>query len=125
MTIRKKTRPIPIETDESTEKTVIRVRRGALRRFDLLKQKSAGLPVDITWDRRTDERREATATSAGHGTDRRRKERRQPPPFTWDVADFVVVGDRTPRADVAETDAASTEGEISPRRSRRRREDSQ
>jgi hypothetical protein len=71
---------------------VIRVRRGALRRFDHLKQKSTNLPVDIEWDRRTSERR-AGGTEAG--TDRRRTERRQKPPFTWDSADFVVVGDNS------------------------------
>jgi hypothetical protein len=77
---------------ESEPRTVIRVRRGALRRFDQLKQKSGDLPVEIKWDRRTDERR---ARPGGVQHERREADRRQPPPFTWEVADFVVVGDRS------------------------------
>src|ERR1044071_1085258 len=65
------------------------VRRGALRRFDKLKQATATLPVKVLWDRRTGEGR--TAAKAGQPEPERR-ERRQKPPFTWDVADFVVVG---------------------------------
>lgn len=65
------------------------VRRGALRRFDLLKKKTADLPVTVSWDRREDERR---ASSSGEiDGDRRATERRQNPPFTWELADFVVV----------------------------------
>ena len=73
------------------------VRRGALRRFDRLKKAAAAVPVDIQWDRRTDERRTA-ATSVSK--DSRKTERRQQPPFTWKVADFVVVEtpSRTTRA---------------------------
>jgi len=66
------------------------VRRGAIRRFDALKTRTSELPVVVTWDRRTNERRdkdEATgAKRKGRQADRRRK-----PPFTWDLADFVVV----------------------------------
>ena len=66
------------------------VRRGAIRRFDALKTRTSKLPVVVTWDRRTNERRdkdEATgAKRKGRQADRRRK-----PPFTWDLADFVVV----------------------------------
>jgi hypothetical protein len=64
------------------------VRRGALRRFDALKRKSAELPVNVLWDNRTNDRRKAAVPVP---TDRRRSDRRQPPPFTWDTADFVVV----------------------------------
>ena len=32
------------------------VRRGALRRFDSMTRKTAELPVEVTWDRRTEER---------------------------------------------------------------------
>jgi hypothetical protein len=71
-------------------KMIIRVRRGALRRFDHLKTKSADLPVEIKWDRRASDRR---GTAAEADEDRRRAERRQAPPFTWDTADFVVVGE--------------------------------
>jgi hypothetical protein len=65
------------------------VRRGALRRFDQLKKKTAELPVVVSWDRRLADRRSDSAERDG---DRRPAERRQAPPFTWRVADFVVVG---------------------------------
>jgi hypothetical protein len=71
------------------------VKRGALRRFDRLKQSIGELPVDVTWDRRT------TNGPAG----RRRTERRQPPSFTWEMAGFVVVERKPP---VVEGDAART-----------------
>ena len=65
------------------------VRRGAIRRFDALKTRTSELPVVVTWDRRTDERRVDDATDAkGNG---RQADRRRKPPFTWDLADFVVV----------------------------------
>lgn len=58
------------------------VRRGALRRFHLLKRDTAHLPVTVAWDRRD-------PTSSGpHGEDRRAA-----PAFTWDAADFVVGGE--------------------------------
>ena len=80
------------DTANETGKTVIRVRRGALRRFDQLTTKGTGLPVDIKWDRRTAERRGPAEAPAA---ERRGADRRQPPPFTWDAADFVVEGDRS------------------------------
>ena len=64
------------------------VRRGALRRFELLKKQTAHLPVVVTWDRRERDRRNVSGDIA---RDRRRTERRQQPAFTWDLADFVVV----------------------------------
>jgi hypothetical protein len=65
------------------------VRRGALRRFQKLKEKTAALPVKVLWDRRKGERRSAASQSdAG----RRKTDRRQKPPFTWELSDFVVVG---------------------------------
>ena len=70
------------------------VRIGALRRFHLLKRKTAELPVIVSWDRRRSERR---ATSATVGNDHRRADRRQKPPFTWEVADFVVAEDALPQ----------------------------
>jgi hypothetical protein len=64
------------------------VRRGANPRFDALKRKTKHLNVQVVWDRREDERRnEAGAID----TERRHQDRRRTPPFTWDVADFVVV----------------------------------
>lgn len=70
-------------------RTTIVVRRGALKRFDSMKQKVEGLPVNLVWDRRVGgERREDAARVEG---ERRRSDRRQDPPFTWSLADFVVV----------------------------------
>jgi hypothetical protein len=64
------------------------VRRGALRRFHKLKAQTVDLPVNVTWDRRQDDRRsDPNAVSM----DRRAPDRRQKPPFTWVVSDFVVV----------------------------------
>ena len=87
-TKKQKTAAVPPPSDNSID---IVVRRGALRRFDQLKQKSAGLPVKLTWDRRLANRRAATDEVA---SERRRADRRQAAPFTWEAADFVVVGDQ-------------------------------
>jgi hypothetical protein len=65
------------------------VRRGALRRFDRFTQRAADLSIKVTWDRRRDERR---MSSREVNRDNRKTERRQKPPFTWELADFVVVG---------------------------------
>ena len=70
-----------------TAQSQIFVRRGALRRFDKLTKAAEHLPVAVKWDRRTDERRSASKSVS---TDARKSERRQQPPFTWKVADFVV-----------------------------------
>jgi hypothetical protein len=66
------------------------VRRGALKRFDALKAKTGKLPVVVKWDRRLDDRRD-NANADELARDRRYEERRRKPPFTWDLADFVVV----------------------------------
>ncbi len=66
------------------------VRRGAVRRFDALKRKTSTLDVEVSWDRREAERRTA---SDNVPADRRKRERRGTPPFTWDLADFAVVID--------------------------------
>jgi hypothetical protein len=71
--------------------TEIVVRRGALRRFDALKQKTEGLPVVVSWDRRKAERR---GPAVGSDRERRSADRRRTPPFTWDLAEFVVVAPR-------------------------------
>jgi hypothetical protein len=63
------------------------VRIGALRRFHALTQKTADLPVEVKWDRRRSDRGD---TSAAEGNPAQ-PDRRQKPPYTWDVADFVVV----------------------------------
>jgi len=46
--------------------------------------------VVVTWDRRTDDRRDGGGTAKAR-RDRRDDDRRRTPPFTWDLADFVVV----------------------------------
>jgi len=71
------------------------VRRGALRRFDVLTRKTAELPVVVSWDRRTQTRREGSEPAP---VERRSDDRRKAPPFTWDAADFVVI-DTTPEED--------------------------
>ena len=71
------------------------VRRGALRRFDTLTRKTAELPVVVSWDRRTQNRRSGSEPAA---VERRSDDRRKEPPFTWDAADFVVV-ETTPEED--------------------------
>ena len=63
------------------------VRRGAVHRFEELKKKTAHLQVEVVWDQRDQERRKDPCLS---DSERRAKERRRTPPFTWDVADFVV-----------------------------------
>ena len=72
------------------------VRRGALRRFDALKTRTSELPVVVTWDRRDDDRRDGDEETAVK-RDRRQTDRRRKPPFTWDLADFVVVEPAKPR----------------------------
>jgi hypothetical protein len=70
------------------------VRRGALRRFHKLKEKTADLPVEVLWDRRQSDRRAASGKVAA---DRRSADRRQKPPFTWEVSDFVIAAKPQPR----------------------------
>jgi len=67
------------------------VRRGALRRFDRLKAVTAGLPVKLSWDRRVGDRRRGASAVA---QERRQQERRGPPSFTWELADFIVITKR-------------------------------
>ena len=66
------------------------VRRGAIRRFDALKTRTSELPVVVTWDRRTNEQRDGGGAKPSKPK-RQPAERRRKPPFTWDLADFVVV----------------------------------
>jgi hypothetical protein len=63
------------------------VRRGATPRFEALKKKTQHLNVEVVWDRR-DDGEPAVAAAAKNS---QLKNRRGAPPFTWDVADFVVV----------------------------------
>jgi hypothetical protein len=84
-----------VAAGKKKEPIEILVRRGAIRRFDALKTRTSKLPVVVTWDRRTGERRDED-TTAGAKRDRA-TERRRKPPFTWDLADFVVVEPAKPR----------------------------
>jgi len=70
------------------------VRIGALKRFHTLKQKTTELPVEVSWDRRRRERRVSPVSAAG---ERRERDRRQQLPFTWEMADFVVVQEPAPQ----------------------------
>ena len=88
---KKAPKPKVTDTDETAKaKPTVElvVRRGALKRYDALKKKTAELPVKVTWDRRTDQRRSSTAAT---GAERRTGDRRQKPPATWELADFVVI----------------------------------
>ena len=79
------------------EQLEIVVRRGAMRRYNALKIRTSEMPVVVTWDRRTANRRDPKALSHQMEVprDRRATDRRQKPPFTWDLADFVVVAPPT------------------------------
>jgi hypothetical protein len=70
-----------------SDSIVLFVRRGSVRRYEALKEKSRGLQVEIAWDRREGARRK---TSGNAPTERRRGDRRQSPPTTWEMADFCV-----------------------------------
>lgn len=91
----------------ATKKPIgIVVRRGALRRFDALMRKTAELPVEITWDRRLEERR---ASDEAAGNERRSGDRRRRAPFTWEAADFVVIDETPqPQPDAAEVPRRKT-----------------
>ena len=68
------------------------VRRGATRRFAKLTRDASNLPVAIHWDRRAP----GSSSDRSDGPSARRVagDRRQEPPYTWTVADFVVAEDR-------------------------------
>ena len=55
------------------------VKRGALWRFNRLRRDAQKLPISVEWDRRKEDRRGCA-------------------PFTWDIAEFVVVDDHDGRA---------------------------
>jgi hypothetical protein len=83
----KKTRKAKRQAAGTPTPITLVVRRGALRRFHLLKKKSAHLPVEVVWDRRQEDRRTTPNKAAPN---RRVTERRQKPPLTWELAEFVV-----------------------------------
>jgi hypothetical protein len=75
-------------TPTATEPIRLIVRRGATKRAQALAAKAAGLNVEIAMDRRVEDRRRSTEATA---VERRSGDRRNKPPYTWDVADFAVV----------------------------------
>jgi thioredoxin reductase len=79
-------------TEKSKPVTLV-VRRGALRRFDRLKQATRELPAEVIWDRRA----EARGADPGANGVEPKENRRKATPSTWDLADFVVTenGSRT------------------------------
>jgi len=79
------------------------VRRGAGRRFEALQNRTSELPVVVSWDRRKTERRTKPHPSMEVPRDRRASDRRQKPPFTWELADFVVVVPESKRRRKAKT----------------------
>jgi hypothetical protein len=87
----KKTAPRRRQATAQKESLAIVVRRGAARRFDALKNQTTELPVAVGWDRRETDRRASSNLSMQVPRNRRDTERRQEPPFTWELADFVVV----------------------------------
>ena len=63
------------------------VRRGSTRRFARLREHTDELPLEVVWDSRHADRR----TKPGQvKIESRQAQRRHDPPFTWDVADFLV-----------------------------------
>lgn len=93
MTETSESEPLNSTVDVRQTPTPIRliVRRGADRRFDALKAKTAHLKVVVSWDQRLGDRREGSEATVAN---RRKSERRRAASGTWDLADFVVV---TPR----------------------------
>ena len=67
---------------------VMIVRRGCSGRFDALQDVARERPMEVIWDRRQGDRRQLDRTV---GAQRRQTERRQPPPATWELADFVLM----------------------------------
>ncbi len=68
------------------------VRRGHFATYELLTRTFAGDPsVQIVWDRRMRERRQAV-DRLGNG-DRRRSDRRRPPPMQWGQLNYMIAGD--------------------------------
>ena len=71
----------------------IYVKRGAQRRFEQLERESEGVPVVVQWDRRVADRRNDSEAPGAElvGLTPRAGERRTPPSFNHQDADFVVV----------------------------------
>ena len=69
------------------------VRRGALRCFANLQRKASALNVEVMWDRRQRERRQANDSGRN---DQRTGERRRSASSIWQMADFEVAVRRDP-----------------------------
>lgn len=68
------------------------VRRGHFATFELLTRTFAGDPsVQIIWDRRMGERRQAEG-GPGNG-ERRRSDRRRVPPMQWGQLNYMIAGE--------------------------------
>jgi hypothetical protein len=76
------------------ESALIFVRAGALDRFAALEGAFGAEGVGVLWDRRVGDRRHGGGP--GTPTERRRGDRRGPPPASWTLLDFVIVADSSP-----------------------------
>ena len=69
--------------------TMLIVRRGLSHSYmSFLRVYARNRGLELTVDRRTDERRQRQVDAL---PDRRQADRRGPPPHTWDLADFVAI----------------------------------
>jgi hypothetical protein len=77
-----------------TDPRLVIVRRGHFATFELLTRTFADdLSVQIIWDRRIGERRR-TSDGPGDG-ERRRTDRRRPPPTQWGQLNYMIAGNET------------------------------
>lgn len=76
----------------ATEPRLVIVRRGHFATFELLSRTfSDDLSVQIIWDRRMGERRQASR-GAGDG-ERRRSDRRRAPSTQWGQLNYMIAGE--------------------------------
>jgi hypothetical protein len=68
------------------------VRRGHFATYELLTRTFVGDPtVQIMWDRRMSERRQSV--DRPDSGDRRRSDRRRPPPMQWGQLNYMIASD--------------------------------
>jgi hypothetical protein len=77
-----------------TKPVTLVVRRGALRRFDRLKEATREMPAEVVWDRREGRGSEPSVA----GVTKPKKDRRKATPSTWELADFAVAERASSRA---------------------------
>lgn len=70
-----------------SERILLVVKRGALRRYNTLRTKTSSLNVEVIWDRREGARRREERPTAAN---RRAGDRRNTDGYMWSVADFAV-----------------------------------